>query len=378
MTDQTPRAHDKPLFTPGPLTTSHTVKLAMLRDLGSRDAEFIEIVRRIRSQLLAIAGVSQQAGYECVPMQGSGTFAVEAVISSAVPPRKKLLVVVNGAYGDRIVTIAQRHGIETVIVRAKENKLPEIGEVERVLATQNDIGMTAIVHCETTSGIINPIQELGEVVCRYGCRYFVDSMSAFGSVPFEFEKCHIDFLVSSANKCIEGVPGFAFVICRRAALLATEGVARTISLDLLAQWQGLERNGQFRFTPPTHGVLAFEQALRELEGEGGVAGRGKRYQDNYETLCRGMREMGFTEYVPQPLQGYIITSYRFPSDPRFDFEKFYIRLSERGFVIYPGKVSDADCFRIGTVGRIFPSDVEALLSAIGAVMNEMGIKLPLH
>jgi 2-aminoethylphosphonate-pyruvate transaminase len=378
MADQTPRAHDKPLFTPGPLTTSHTVKLAMLRDLGSRDAEFISVVRRIRHQLLAVAGVSQQAGYECVPMQGSGTFAVEAVISSAVPRGKKLLVVVNGAYGDRILTIAQRHGIETVIVRAKENKLPEIGEVERALATHSDIAMTAIIHCETTSGIINPIQAIGEVVRRYGGTYFVDSMSAFGSVPFEIEKCHIDFLVSSANKCIEGVPGFAFAICRRAALLATEGVARTISLDLLAQWQGLERNGQFRFTPPTHGVLAFEQALRELEAEGGVVGRGKRYRDNYETLCRGMRDMGFTEYVPQPLQGYIITSYRFPSDPRFDFEKFYSRLSEKGFVIYPGKVSDADCFRIGTVGRIFPSDVEALLGAIRAVIAEMGIVLPLR
>jgi 2-aminoethylphosphonate-pyruvate transaminase len=354
------------------------VKLAMLRDLGSRDAEFIDIVRRIRNQLLAIAGVSQQAGYECVPMQGSGTFAVEAVISSAVPRGKKLLVVVNGAYGDRILAIAQRHGIETLVVRAKENKLPDIGEVERSLAAQKDIAMTAVVHCETTSGILNPIQKLGEVIRQNGAAYFVDSMSAFGAVPFEFGKCQIDFLVSSANKCIEGVPGFAFVICRRAALLATEGVARTISLDLLAQWQGLERNGQFRFTPPTHGLLAFEQALRELGAEGGVVGRGRRYRENYETLCRGMREMGFVEYVPQPLQGYIITSYRYPSDPRFDFEKFYSRLSEKGFVIYPGKVSDADCFRIGTVGRIFPSDIEALLGAIRAVMTEMGMTLPLR
>lgn len=378
MNDQLPRAQDKPLFTPGPLTTSRTVKLAMLRDLGSRDAEFIEVVRRIRNQLLAIAGVSQQTGYECIPMQGSGTFAVEAVISSAVPLQKKLLVVVNGAYGERIAAIAQRHGIETLIVRAKENKLPEIGEVERVLASHKDIAMTAIVHCETTSGIINPIQEVGKTVHRHGSAYFVDSMSAFGSVPFDVENCHIDFLVSSANKCIEGVPGFAFVICQRAALLATEGVARTVCLDLLAQWQGLERNGQFRFTPPTQGMLAFDQALRELEAEGGVVGRGQRYRENYETLCRGMKEMGFTEYVPQPLQGYIITSFQYPSDPRFDFKEFYSRLSAKGFVIYPGKVSDADCFRIGTVGRIFPSDVQALLSAIQTVMAEMGIKLPLN
>jgi 2-aminoethylphosphonate-pyruvate transaminase len=303
---------------------------------------------------------------------------VESVISSAVSPQKKLLVVVNGAYGERILAIAERHRIETLVVRAKENKLPETGQVEQVLATEQGIAMVAIVHCETTSGIINPIQAIGEAVHRHGVTYFVDSMSAFGSVPFDIEKCRIDFLVSSANKCIEGVPGFGFVICRRAALLATEGIARTVSLDLLAQWQGLERNGQFRFTPPTHGILAFEQALRELEAEGGVVGRGERYRKNYETLCRGMREMGFSEYVPQTLQGYIITSFRYPSDPRFDFHEFYTRLSDKGFVIYPGKVSDVDCFRIATVGRIFPSDVDALLRAIQSVMTDMGIKLPLR
>jgi 2-aminoethylphosphonate-pyruvate transaminase len=372
-----PRANDKPLFTPGPLTTSRTVKLAMLRDLGSRDAEFIEVVRRIRNRILAVGGLSQQAGYECVLMQGSGTFSVESVISSAIPPKKKLLVVVNGAYGERIVAIAQRHGIETVILREKENKLPDVAQVERALATQPDIHMTAIVHCETTSGIMNPIQAVGEVVHRHGGLYFVDSMSAFGAVPVDFAACHIDFLVSSANKCIEGVPGFGLAICHRAPLLKTEGLARTVSLDLLAQWHGMERNGQFRFTPPTHVLLAFDQALNELDMEGGVAGRGRRYRENYETLCRGMKEMGFTEYVPHDLQGYIITSFRYPTHPRFDFNDFYKRLSDKGFVIYPGKVSDADCFRIGSVGRIFPSDVNALLAAIGKVMNDMEIKLPL-
>ena len=195
-------------------------------------------------------------------------------------------------------------------------------------------------------------------------------------MPIDFAACHIDFLVSSANKCIEGVPGFAFAICRRAALLATEGLARTVSLDLLAQWQGLERNGQFRFTPPTHTLLAFDQALNELDAEGGVVGRGQRYRDNHETLCRGMQEMGFVEYVPQALQGDIITSFRYPNDPRFDFHDFYSRLNEKGFVIYPGKVSDADCFRIGTIGRIFPSDVTALLAAIHDVITDLGIKLP--
>ena len=376
--DKRSPASDKPLFTPGPLTTSRTVKQAMLRDLGSRDDHFIGVVRRVRDRLLAVAGLSQPAGYECVLMQGSGTYTVESVISSAMPRDGKLLVVVNGAYGDRIVAIAKRHGIETVAVRAKEDQLPDISEIARALAAWPNIRMTAAVHCETTSGIINPIQAIGEAVHRHGGVYFVDSMSAFGAVPIDFAACHIDFLVSSANKCIEGVPGFAFAICRRAALLATEGLARTLSLDLLAQWQGLERNGQFRFTPPTHAILAFEQALNELDAEGGVAGRGRRYRENHETLCRGMQEMGFTEYVPRALQGDIITSFRYPSDPSFVFQDFYSRLNEKGFVIYPGKVSDADCFRIGTIGRIFPSDVTALLAAIHDVMTELGIRLPLQ
>jgi 2-aminoethylphosphonate-pyruvate transaminase len=237
--------------------------------------------------------------------------------------------------------------------------------------------MVAVVHCETTSGIMNPIQAIGEAVHRHSRRYFVDSMSAFGAVPVDMEACHIDFLVSSANKCIEGVPGFAFAICRRAALLATEGLSRTVSLDLYAQWKGLEQNGQFRFTPPTHALLAFDQALLELEAEGGVRGRGQRYRENHEVLSRGMNELGFTEYVPRELQGDIITSFPYPADPHFCFEDFYQRLNEKGFVIYPGKVSDADCFRIGTIGRIFPSDVGDLLQSIRVVLSEMGIPLPL-
>lgn len=368
----------KLLFTPGPLTTSDTVKAAMLRDVGSRDTEFIGLIRRIGDRLLVLAGVSQQAGYECILMQGSGTFAIEAVISSAIPPKGKLLVVVNGAYGERIVAIAKRHGIEAVVVRARENEIPNVGEVGRALAAQRGIDMVAVVHCETTSGIINPIREIGEIVRQHGARYFVDSMSAFGAVPVDLAKCQIDYLVSSANKCIEGVPGFAFVICRREALAATEGWARTVSLDLLAQWKGFERNGQFRFTPPTHALLAFDRALIELEDEGGVAGRGRRYHENHEALCHGMEAMGFEEYVPRSWQSDIITSFRYPRDPLFDFSVFYSRLSERGFVIYPGKVSDADCFRIGTIGRIFPDDIRALLVAIDEVMRDMGIRLPLR
>jgi 2-aminoethylphosphonate-pyruvate transaminase len=364
---------DKPLFTPGPLTTSLSVKQAMLRDLGSRDVEFIGAVRELREELLRVAGVSQQAGYEAILMQGSGTFSVEAVIASAMPPKGKLLAVVNGSYGDRIVKIAQVYGIETVVQKYRENELPCVEAVDKALAADAEIKMVVAVHCETTSGIINPIEAIGQVVSQHGRCYFVDSMSAFGAVPLDFEAAKIDFLVSSANKCIEGVPGFGFCLCRREALTETRGWSRTLSLDLLAQWEGLEKNGQFRFTPPTHTILAFRQALKELDQEGGVSGRSARYEENYRTLLAGMRSLGFIEYVDPALQGYIITSFRYPEDPNFQFEKFYDLLNEAGFVIYPGKVSDADCFRIGNIGRIDKSDVEALLVAIKGTLAKMEV-----
>ena len=370
-----PAAWDRMLFTPGPLSTSQTVKQAMLRDLGSRDVEFIETVRQIRQTLLALAGVSRDAGYEAILMQGSGTFGLESVIGSTVPRDGKLLVIINGAYGDRIARIARVLNIDIETLEYATNVVPIPADIDRTLAHDPAITNVAVVHCETTTGILNPIEEIGQVVKQHGRAYFVDSMSAFGAVPFDFQACGIDFLVSSANKCIEGVPGFSFAICRQDSLLATEGWARSLSLDLLAQWSGLEANGQFRFTPPTHAILAFAQALRELETEGGVEGRATRYHANYESLVAGMREMGFTEFLPPELQGKIITAFRYPNNPLFQFDQFYMRLNDKGFVIYPGKVSDADCFRIGNIGRLFECDMLALLAAIRATLGEMDINV---
>jgi 2-aminoethylphosphonate-pyruvate transaminase len=200
-------------------------------------------------------------------------------------------------------------------------------------------------------------------------------MSSFGAVPIDLAGCHIDYLISSANKCIEGVPGFSFVLCKLSSLKACAGYARSVSLDLLDQYEGFEKNGQFRFTPPTHALVAFRQALAELELEGGIARRAERYRSNYETLIAGMREMGFQEYLKPEDQGYIITSFLYPNDPNFSFEKFYEGLNQKDYVIYPGKVSDADCFRIGNIGRIFEPDIRALLAAIRETIDQMGVRL---
>ncbi len=374
-TEATPQSSkDKILFTPGPLTTSQTVKQAQLRDLGSRDFEFITIVKQIREKLIEIGQCSLDE-YTAILMQGSGTFGLEAAVCSTVPMDGKLLVVINGAYGKRIAKIASMLKIETSCLEFPENKQPDVQEVEGALGADSGISNVAVVHCETTTGIINPIKQIGSVARKFGAKYLVDAMSSFGAVPINLSECNIDYLVSSANKCIEGVPGFSFILANRRSLLETNGYARSLSLDLLDQYRGFEKNGQFRFTPPTCALMAFRQALSELETEGGVQGRATRYRANYETLVGGMRQMGFEEYLRPEDQSYIITSFCYPSDPNFVFEEFYERLNRRNYVIYPGKVSSANCFRIGNIGRIFESDIQKLLLAIRETIDEMGIKL---
>lgn len=347
----------------------------MLRDLGSRDAEFVAVVGQIRQHLLALAGVSQADGYEAILMQGAGTFGIESVISSAIPADGKLLIIINGAYGKRIRDIAVRHGIATAVIEVRENTQADPQELRRRLADDSEITNVALVHCETSSGILNPLNEIGSVVKEFGRTFIVDAMSSFGGIPLNVADAGIDFLISSANKCIEGVPGFSVVIADHEQLLAIEGRARTISLDLLAQWKGLEAGGQFRFTPPTHAILAFREALRELDEEGGVAGRAARYATNHAALLRGMRRMGFCEYVPAASQSHIITAFLFPDDPRFEFPEFYQRLSSKEMLIYPGKLTEGDCFRIGNIGQIFEHDIESLLTAIEATLLEMNLNM---
>ena len=363
---------DKLLFSPGPLTTSATVKKAMLRDLGSLDSEFLASVHEIRMRLLDL-GPYPREQYECILMQGSGTFVVESVISSAIPRDGKLLVLVNGAYGRRIAQTARVHGIALDVLEVAENRKFTPALVADSLSPAMGITHVAVVHCETTSGMLNQVEEIGHLVHDAGAVYIVDAMSSFGAYPVDMVGSHIDFLVSSANKCIEGVPGFGFALANRRALDAAKGNARTLSLDLYGQWAGMEADGHFRFTPPIQTILAFEQALNELDEEGGVRARGERYRQNHIALCLGMRESGFEIYLADEDQSFIITSFRYPSNPAFEFAAFYERLWELGFAIYPGKLSHEACFRIGTIGRITVADIEALLTAIRRVLHEMGV-----
>ena len=366
---------DPLLLTPGPLTTSRTVKQAMVHDWGSRDARFLAINKNVLERLPEI--VHGERDFVTVPVQGSGTFAVEAMLTSFVPPDGKALLLVNGAYGHRakrILDIAKR---QAVVLETAEDTPPDLGALDRMLADDPGITHVFAVYCETTSGIRNPIEAIAETTQRHGRRLLIDAMSAFGALPLDAGTTPFDAVAASSNKCIEGVPGLGFIIGRRDALAATKGNSTTLVLDLYDQWQGLEKNGQFRFTPPIHVIVAFHQALEEFFAEGGVAGRGRRYADNCRVLIDGMRALGFETLLPDELQAPIIVTFRMPSDPAFAFQRFYDGLKERGFVIYPGKLTVADSFRIGCIGRLYPKDMEAALAAVRDMLGEMGVALPL-
>jgi 2-aminoethylphosphonate-pyruvate transaminase len=360
----------KLLFTPGPLSTSRSVKEAMLEDVGSRDTEFIEAVQEIRDQLLNLAGISTASGFECVIMQGSGTFAIESVISSCLGPGDQLLILVNGAYGERMARIAAIHKITYHTLAFPEHEPVNPEELKRFLETHADISHLACVHCETTSGLFNPVDQIAAICRKRHIHCIVDAMSSFGGTPVPMDRWPIDFLISSSNKCIEGVPGFGFVLCSRTELEKCRGLARSLSLDLFDQWAGLKVNGQFRFTPPTLSLLAFRQALRELNQEGGVVARERRYKTNQTILLEGMQQLGFKPYLRPELRGHIISSFLYPSDGTFHFERFYGKLQRRGLIIYPGKLSQAQAFRIGHIGQLFPDDIRALLSAIAEIIRE--------
>lgn len=366
------------LLTPGPLTTSATTKAAMLVDFGSRDGAFTRVVADVRRELLSMAGSSAPA-HECVIVQGSGTFGVEAVLGSAVPRDGKLLVASNGAYGLRMASIARVLGIPLSPPITRDERAPLVpAEVIAAAAADPTVTHVAVVHHETTAGVLNDVDAIGKGLAAlpHAPAFIVDSMSGFGAHGVDVVRSRVAFLISSSNKCIEGVPGFSFAICERGALAASRGRARSLALDIHAQWAALEAGGQFRFTPPTHALLAFAQALREHAAEGGTAGRLARYASNREELLRGMAALGLQPYVRAPHAGEIITTFVSPDDANWNFTRAYDALAAKGYVLYPGKTAAVDSFRVGSIGRIFPQDMRDFLKAFEEELRAQGVKLP--
>ncbi|XP_049937560.1 2-aminoethylphosphonate--pyruvate transaminase-like [Schistocerca serialis cubense] len=374
---------EKKLFTPGPLGCSKPVKEAMLFDLGSRDTQFINVIKEIRQSLLEITGASPDE-YTAILLQGSGTYSVEAALQMCVPrPGGRLLIVSNGAYGKRMKTICDTAEIPADLLDFPEDGAFDVKKVEKfIYESQHVYSAVSAVHLETSSGVINPATELGKVLMQLKKRplFILDGMSSIGGVSFTLDNpASPDVLVTSANKCLQSVPGCAIIIARRAVFEQCKGNCRSLSLDLCSQLDGLDTCGQFRFTPPTHCLLALHRALGELKSEGGVSARVKRYRENCQTLQHGMEQLGFQKLVKLPEhESHIITSYLCPKHPNFAFDTFYSHLSNKGQVIYPGKVTNADSFRIGNIGDLHPKDLQHLASCIKAVLTDMGVPLPVR
>ncbi len=360
------------LLTPGPLTTAVSVKQAMLRDWGSWDSDFRAMTADLRRQLLAIAG-DRDGAYDCVPLQGSGTFAVEAMLGSFVPRDGKVLVLANGAYGLRAAETLRYLGRAHTVIDKGDYLPPRGAEVAAALDADPAITHVVAIHCETSSGILNPLAEIAGAVAAAGRKLLVDSMSAFGAIPLDINEIAFEAMVSSANKCIEGVPGFGFVIARKEVLTAAAGNSHSLSLDVHAQWAYMEKTGQWRFTPPTHAVAAFLEALKLHRAEGGVAGRGARYARNRDALVAGMRELGFETLLKDDWLSPIIVTFFNPAHPAFNFPRFYELLKQRGFIIYPGKLTVVDSFRIGCIGRLDEHTMRRVATAAGEALFDMGV-----
>ncbi|OED34782.1 2-aminoethylphosphonate--pyruvate transaminase [Chromatiales bacterium (ex Bugula neritina AB1)] len=369
---QPPAGGEPYLLTPGPLTTAISVKQAMLRDWGSWDEDFRSMTRQLRSELLAMIEDTQN-DFECVPIQGSGTFVVEAMLGTLLPRDSKTLVLVNGAYGQRMVKTLERIGRDHAIIDKGDYLPPRGDEVREALDADPAISHVVVVHCETSSGILNPIEELSEVVYAAGRKLLIDSMSGFGALPLTIAGLRFEAIVSSANKCIEGVPGFGFILVRRSELEQAQGCCHSLSLDLHDQWVQMEKTGQWRYTPPTHVVAAFIEALRLHRQAGGVQTRLERYTQNRDTLVTGMRALGFETLLQERWLSPIIVTFFNPADSAFEFDRFYQLMKAKGYIIYPGKLTVVDSFRIGCIGQMDTSVMLGVVEAADKSLAEMGV-----
>jgi 2-aminoethylphosphonate-pyruvate transaminase len=363
---------DPVLLTPGPLTTSADTKAAMLFDWGSWDSAFNEMTASVCKDLVAI--VNGQDTHVCVPMQGSGTFSVEAALGTLVPKGAKVLVPDNGSYCKRIVKILGYLGREAVVLEHSEQEPASVARIDAALASDPAISHVAQVHCETGTGILNPLAEIAATVARRGRRLIIDAMSSYGAIPIDARKVAFDALIAASGKCLEGVPGMGFVIMRRAALEAASGNCHSLALDLLDQWQYMQKTGQWRYTPPTHVVAALRTAIDQYQRQGGLAARQARYTANCAALVDGMRALGFKTFLPDALQAPIIVTFHAPADPAYKFAEFYRSVRDKGFILYPGKLTTVDTFRVGCIGAIGPEVMRQAVAAIGETLKSMGVR----
>jgi 2-aminoethylphosphonate-pyruvate transaminase len=362
---------DPILLTPGPLTTSLATKSAMLRDWGSWDAKFNAVTARVREKLLAV--IDGGDTHVCVPLQGSGTFAVEAAFNTLVPRDGHVLVLINGAYGKRMAKLTAMMGRRTSTFEAADDVLTTAHDVQRLLTLDPSITHVGLIHCETSTGILNPLPEIADVVARLGRRLIVDAMSSFGALPIDARSTPFDALVAASGKCVEGPPGMGFVFVKKGLLEQSAGNSTSLALDLADQYAYMEKTTQWRFTPPTHVVVALDAALQQFEAQGGRAARYARYHSNYTALVDGMTKLGFRAFLDPAIQAPIIVTFHAPADARYTFTDFYGRVRDKGFVLYPGKLTQVETFRVGCIGAIGPEEMRLAVDAVRDALDDMGV-----
>ena len=361
------------LLTPGPLTTSVRTRQAMTVDWGSWDEHFNQLTASVCEQLLAI--IDGAASHHCVPLQGSGTFAVEAAIGTLVPRDGKVLVLINGAYGKRLATICHVLGREFSTFETAEDEPTTAADVDRLLHADKAITHVALIHCETSTGILNPLAEIAQVVKSHGKRLIIDAMSSFGALPIDARAVPFEALIAASGKCLEGVPGMGFVFADKQALAAAQGNCHSLAMDLFDQHAYLAKTGQWRFTPPTHVVAALHEALLQYAEEGGLPARHQRYARNCQALLDSMAELGLRSFLPATIQAPIIVTFHAPQDPLYQFKAFYERVKAKGFILYPGKLTQVETFRVGCIGHVDATGMHAAVTAIAQALQAMGITL---
>ncbi|RWA28064.1 2-aminoethylphosphonate--pyruvate transaminase [Pseudomonas veronii] len=359
------------LLTPGPLTTSARTRQAMLVDWGSWDERFNQLTASVCSQLLAI--LNGAATHHCVPLQGSGTFAVEAAIGTLVPRNGKVLVLINGAYGKRLAKICEVLGRDFSTFETAEDEPCSAADVDRLLQADPAITHVALIHCETSTGLLNPLPQIAQAVKEHGKRLIVDAMSSFGALPIDAREVPFDALIAASGKCLEGVPGMGFVFAEKHALGAAQGNCHSLALDLFEQHEYMARTGQWRFTPPTHVVAALHEALLQYHEDGGLPARQRRYANNCQVLLDGMAELGLRSFLPAAIQAPIIVTFHAPTDPRYQFKAFYERVKAKGFILYPGKLTEVDTFRVGCIGHVDAAEMRAAVAAIAQALHAMQV-----
>ena len=362
---------DAVLLTPGPLTTSLRTKLAMLKDWGSWDSDFIAITARVRQSLLDI--VHGHDSHVVVPLQGSGTFSVEAAVATVVPRDGHVLVLDNGAYCKRAAKLSHLMGRRTTVVPFAEDAAISPEVLQTHLLADKSITHVVMIHCETGAGVLNPLQAVADVCQAHGKGLIVDAMSSFAALEIDARKVHFDALVAASGKCLEGVPGMGFVFIRKAILPQCEGNNCSLAMDLYDQYIYMEKTGQWRFTPPTHVLVALNEAIEQFEEEGGQTARLKRYQSNCSTLVDGMAALGFKPFLDPAIQAPIIVTFHAPADSRYQFKTFYDTAKKNGFILYPGKLTQIETFRVGCIGAIGPVEMAQAVHAIALTLKEMGI-----